>query len=169
MHVISFNRFAFFQPDDSLDESREATPDSDSGYVVSAKANVYLVESAPPKQYQQQQHQQQQQQQQQQHQQQQQQQFFPDVIRRRVVEQTMSAPTQASINQQSINQQSINQQSINQQQQQRPFNQISSPDSSSLSASMTLAGNLKCLSLKINLGFVLISTSIFFNKLITVS
>jgi DnaJ-domain-containing protein 1 len=49
----------------------------------------------------------------------------------------MSAPTQAS-----INQQLINQQSINQQQQQRPFNQISSPDSSSLSASMRLAGKL---------------------------
>jgi len=118
---ISLFKIVLFQPDDSLDESREATPDSDSGYVVSAKANVYRVESAPPKQYQQQQHQQQQQQQ-----------FFPDVIRRRVVEQTMSAPTQAS----------INQQSINQQQQQRPFNQISSPDSSSLSASMTLAGKL---------------------------
>jgi hypothetical protein len=130
---ISLFKIVLFQPDDSLDESREATPDSDSGYVVSAKANVYRVESAPPKQYQQQQHQQHQQQQQQQ----QQQQFFPDVIRRRVVEQTMSAPTQAS-----INQQSINQQSINQQQQQRPFNQISSPDSSSLSASMTLAGKL---------------------------
>ena len=118
---ISLFKIVLFQPDDSLDESREATPDSDSGYVVSAKANVYRVESAPPKQYQQQQHQQQQQQQ-----------FFPDVIRRRVVEQTMSAPTQAS----------INQQSINPQQQQRPFNQISSPDSSSLSASMTLAGKL---------------------------
>jgi hypothetical protein len=121
---FKFYRFVLFQPDDSLDESREATPDSDSGYVVSAKANVYRVESAPPKQYQQQQQQQQYQQQQQQ--------FFPDVIRRRVVEQTMSAPTQAS----------INQQSINQQQQQRPFNQISSPDSSSLSASMRLAGKL---------------------------
>ncbi len=38
----------FFQPDDSLEDSREATPDSDSGYVISnIKKDSLSVGSKP--------------------------------------------------------------------------------------------------------------------------
>jgi hypothetical protein len=116
--------YSFFQPDDSLDDSREATPDSDSGYVVSAAAttaaanfNHFRNDQAIGNKGSPQQH----------HQDSRSSQFAPDVIRRRVVEQP-SQPAQPV----------------------RPVAgkfqpQLPSPssDPSSLASSMTLADQLK--------------------------
>jgi hypothetical protein len=93
-----------FQPEDSIDDSREATPDSDSGYVVTNT----------------------------------------DIIRRKIVDPQQQQPHSQQLQQQPHPQQMQQQQQLQQQHQQpqRGVKQLpTSPDPSSLSSTMTLAGN----------------------------